>query len=187
MARECLPPPCRDMRPAAQSLFFACPKKRNQKKGPPDGCAAAAQRFPALLAPGGKLANSPLRGSNMRASLSARRCAARLAIRDPKKADCALLPYAALRSAEPWGCAAARGAERACLSPAGASLRASPKDRAPQGTPRAARGVASGAAFFAYFLCRSKESRSPCRGETRRISFDCQAVPRAKAHQTSPC
>ena len=37
---------------------------------------------------------------------------------------------------------------------------ASPPDRAPQRTPGEARGAAPGSPFFAYFLWRSKESRS---------------------------
>jgi hypothetical protein len=41
------------------------------------------------------------------------------------------------------------------------AFRNAPPARAPQGTPRAARGAPSGSPFFAYFLWRSKESRSP--------------------------
>ena len=57
--------PGRDVRPAAQSLFFAWPKKRNQKKGHPNCLRPPlALREPAVLAQRGHAANS-LR-SNMR-------------------------------------------------------------------------------------------------------------------------
>ena len=51
---------------------------------------------------------------------------------------------------------------RNCLSGAQRSeFCDAPPTRAPQGTPRAARGAEPGSPFFAYFLWRSKESRSP--------------------------
>jgi len=51
---------------------------------------------------------------------------------------------------------------RSCLSGAQRSeFCDAPPDRAPQGTPRAARGAPSGSPFFAYFLWRRKESRPP--------------------------
>jgi hypothetical protein len=39
--------------------------------------------------------------------------------------------------------------------------------------------------FFAYFLCTSKESRSPCRGEFPAGSHAVRYSPRAKRHKTS--
>ena len=57
-------------------------------------------------------------------------------------------------------------------------FRNAPPDRAPQGTPRAARGAPSGSPFFAYFLWRSKESRSPAGANSPH-----PASPKGKAHR----
>ncbi len=66
------------MRPAAQSLLFASPKKSNQKKGDPAVCVPAlCAGQPAVLSSGGVSLNSHLWCSDRREPLSARPCAPR--------------------------------------------------------------------------------------------------------------
>jgi len=71
-------PVCRDVRPAAQSPFFASPKKGNRKKGEPDsspGCAGTLR----CSGPAGGSETRPA-GSDIFASYSAAPCATRLLI-----------------------------------------------------------------------------------------------------------
>jgi hypothetical protein len=88
--------PRRDFGPAAESLFFASPKKRNQKKGDPGSEAPEYRGCLALLAGGGKRRTRPGTGSNICASFSASRCAAQLVSGGPKS------QYLSARCASPW-------------------------------------------------------------------------------------
>ena len=87
------------MRPAAQSLSFASPKERNQRKGDPAVCVPALRcGQPAVLASGGVSQNS-LRSDSCE-PLSASRCAPRRIQKGVGRAIAALGPRRpALRAA----------------------------------------------------------------------------------------
>ena len=70
-------------RPARAFLFFACPKKRNQKKGHPTTCPPLALRVPCASRPGSGAAElAPFGRSDSPRAFRFRSCDARLRQRD---------------------------------------------------------------------------------------------------------
>ena len=75
----------RGFRPRTATYFLSLPRKKvGKERGTLVPCVSLREPYPALLAPGGKSANSArVRASDMRTSFSARRCAARLRHKGP--------------------------------------------------------------------------------------------------------
>jgi hypothetical protein len=159
--------------PAGEVLSFASPKESTQRKGEPDSSALRCATGTLRCSERAGCAQTRPAGSNMRAPLSAHSCATRLLITaggveyqlQIQKGRAMARPCGVrlLDVPSPCVCAEKRSGgrikRRACLS--AASLRGSRLARASQVAPAQPGSQTPGSPFFASFLWRDKERKSP--------------------------
>jgi hypothetical protein len=169
-----------------RSLFFACPKKSDQKKGHPGSLHRAQYaRSPARLASAGRSPNSPAavkRGSGSIMRLATPPGLARCSARDTGRLATHLRPWRGDFSKPPYPqitmwISGARGfhipvARAEYRRPTGGSQASPCSSRAAYwaadelasarwGEERRGMSRAPGRAFFGFFLCTSKERNPP--------------------------